>query len=58
MQTVTKPARLEQNLGWITLLLLLIGCLLVKGSSMTRIIPSALSDAAQVRRLRNNLSNR
>lgn len=29
MQTVTKPARLEQNLGWIILLLLLIGCLLV-----------------------------
>src|ERR1700716_1277467 len=29
MQTVTKPARLEQNLGWIALLLLLIGCLLV-----------------------------
>jgi predicted PurR-regulated permease PerM len=29
MQTVTKPARLEQNLGWIVLLLLLIGCLLV-----------------------------
>jgi len=25
----TKPARLEQNLGWMTLLLLLIGCLLV-----------------------------
>jgi hypothetical protein len=22
MQTITKPARLEQNLGWITLLLL------------------------------------
>lgn len=29
MQTQTKPARLEQNLGWIVLLLLLIGCLLV-----------------------------
>jgi predicted PurR-regulated permease PerM len=29
MQTVTKPARLERNLSWITLLLLLIGCLLV-----------------------------
>lgn len=29
MQTVTKPARFEQNLGWIILLLLLIGCLLV-----------------------------
>lgn len=29
MQTGTKPARLEQNLGWIALLLLLIGCLLV-----------------------------
>jgi predicted PurR-regulated permease PerM len=29
MQTETKPARLEQNLGWIILLLLLIGCLLV-----------------------------
>ena len=29
MQTVTKPARLERNLGGITLLLLLIGCLLV-----------------------------
>jgi len=29
MQTVTKPARLEQNLGWIPLLLLLIACLLV-----------------------------
>ncbi len=25
----TKPARLERNLGWIALLLLLIGCLLV-----------------------------
>src|SRR5438552_6507831 len=29
MQTVTKPASLERNLGWITLLLLLVGCLLV-----------------------------
>src|SRR6266404_4868386 len=29
MQTVTKRARLEQNLGWIALLLLFIGCLLV-----------------------------
>jgi len=29
MQTPTKPARLERNLGWIALLLLLIGCLLV-----------------------------
>ena len=29
MQTVAKPARLERNLGWIILLLLLIGCLLV-----------------------------
>src|ERR1041384_4001181 len=26
---MTKPARLEQNLGWIALLLLLAGCLLV-----------------------------
>src|SRR6266702_8052465 len=26
---MTKPARLEQNLGWIALLLLLTGCLLV-----------------------------
>src|SRR5258708_7128976 len=26
---MTKPARLEQNLGWIALLLLLVGCLLV-----------------------------
>jgi predicted PurR-regulated permease PerM len=29
MQTPTKPAGLERNLGWIALLLLLIGCLLV-----------------------------
>src|SRR5437764_5681490 len=29
MQTVTRPASLERNLGWITLLLLLVGCLLV-----------------------------
>ena len=29
METATKPARLEQSLGWIVLLLLLIGCLLV-----------------------------
>lgn len=29
METATKPARLEQSLGWILLLLLLIGCLLV-----------------------------
>src|SRR6266487_2406872 len=29
MQTPTKPARLEQNLGWMALLLLLAGCLLV-----------------------------
>ncbi len=29
MQPVIKPARLEQSLGWIVLLLLLIGCLLV-----------------------------
>lgn len=29
MQTVIKRARLERNLGWIALLLLLIGCLLV-----------------------------
>lgn len=29
MQTEIKPARLEKNLGWIALLLLLIGCLLV-----------------------------
>jgi predicted PurR-regulated permease PerM len=29
MQTVIKPARLERNLGWMVLLLLLIGCLLV-----------------------------
>jgi predicted PurR-regulated permease PerM len=29
MQTPTKPAGLERNLGWIALLLLLVGCLLV-----------------------------
>jgi predicted PurR-regulated permease PerM len=29
MQTITRRARLERNLGWIVLLLLLIGCLLV-----------------------------
>ena len=29
MQTQTNPARLEENLGWIVLLILLIGCLLV-----------------------------
>lgn len=29
MQTASKPARLEQSLGWLVLLLLLIGCLLV-----------------------------
>jgi predicted PurR-regulated permease PerM len=29
MQTPTKPAGLERNLGWIALLLLLFGCLLV-----------------------------
>jgi predicted PurR-regulated permease PerM len=29
MQTVIKPAGLERNLGWMVLLLLLIGCLLV-----------------------------
>jgi predicted PurR-regulated permease PerM len=29
MQTPTPPARLERNLGWIVLLLLLVGCLLV-----------------------------
>src|SRR5881392_2838152 len=29
MQAITKPTRLERNLGWIALLLLLIGCLFV-----------------------------
>src|SRR5436190_20598444 len=29
MQTITNPTRLERNLGWIALLLLLIGCLFV-----------------------------
>jgi predicted PurR-regulated permease PerM len=29
MQTAIKPARLEQSIGWVVLLLLLIGCLLV-----------------------------
>jgi len=29
MQTITRRARLERNLGWIVLLLLLVGCLLV-----------------------------
>jgi predicted PurR-regulated permease PerM len=29
METQTQPARLEKNLGWIVLLLLLVGCLLV-----------------------------
>jgi predicted PurR-regulated permease PerM len=42
MQTVRKPARLEQNLGWIVLLLLLIGCLLVLRPFMSALLWAAV----------------
>ena len=57
MQTPTKPARLERNLGWIALLLLLVGCLLVLrpvrvraalGGGVVRFELAVVSTAAQV----------